>query len=180
ILFATQGTVDDATHASQLAQLGFGDERLVMQACPQLSLYIEQGFDSMYTEMLIDAYVDEALSKAGDIDGPLSVSFNCTHFGYSLELWQRAFASRSVEVAAYLDPNTQMVDFLLPESRQPRFDETTVTVKVVSMVDIPEDRHASIGRYLQSVAPVTATALGSFELDPGLFEWRSLTTAKLD
>jgi hypothetical protein len=73
-----------------------------------------------------------------------------------------------------------MVDFLLPESRQPRFDETTVTVKVVSMVDIPEDRHASIGRYLQSVAPVTATALGSFELDPGLFEWRSLTTAKLD
>ena len=180
ILFATQGTVDDATHASQLAQLGFGDQRLVMQACPQLSLYIEQGYDSMYTEMLIDAYVDEALSKIGDTGGPLSVSFNCTHFGYSLELWQRAFASRGIEVTAYLDPNTQMVDFLLPEGRKPRFEEPEVTVKVVSMVDIPEDRQASIGRYLQSVSPVTATALSQFELRDDLFEWRSLTTAKLD
>jgi glutamate racemase len=180
ILFATQGTVDDATHANQLMQLGFGAEQLVMQACPQLSLYIEQGFDSMYTEMLIDAYVDEALTKAGDIGGPLSVSFNCTHFGYSLELWQRAFASRGIEVAAYLDPNTQMVDFLLPESRKPRFDETAVTVKVVSMVDIPADRHASIGRWLQGVSPDTAAALAGFELRADLFEWRSLTAAKLD
>mgnify|MGYP000090184004 CR=1 FL=1 len=104
ILFATQGTVDDATHASQLSKLGFSDERLVMQACPQLSLYIEQGFDSMYTEMLIDAYVDEALSKTGDIGGPLSVSFNCTHFGYSLDAWKLAFSSRDVEVDAFLDP----------------------------------------------------------------------------
>lgn len=174
ILFATQGTVDDGTHKSALLSLGFGDDQVVTQACPQLSLYIEQGYDSMYTEMLIDAYVDEAVSGMGEIDGPLSVSFNCTHFGYSLELWKQAFASRGIEVAAYLDPNTQMIDFLLPDDKLQRFDEAEVTVSVVSMIDIPADHQASIGRYLETVSPVTAKALGEFELRSDLFEWRNL------
>mgnify|MGYP001545667999 CR=1 FL=1 len=100
IIFATQTTVDEATHRNQLVALGIRDEQIVAQSCPQLSLYIEQGYDSMYTEMLIDAYVDEALSYMGETGGFLSVSFNCTHCGYSLQLWTKAVASRGVEVSA--------------------------------------------------------------------------------
>lgn len=175
IIFATQGTVDEGTHVNLLQELGFGANRVMPQACPQLTQYIEQGFDSAYTEMLIDAYVDEALSKAGDIKGPLSVSFNCTHFGYSMDFWKQAFASRGVEVAAFLNPNTQMADFLLPGELRGRFEQSDVRVRAVSMVDIPADRRESIGRYLRTVSPATAAALDDFELIPGLFEWRSLT-----
>jgi hypothetical protein len=58
--------VDEATHKNLLLEMGFKDGQIVTQSCPQLTLYIEQAYDSMYTEMLIDAYVDEALSQMGE------------------------------------------------------------------------------------------------------------------
>ncbi|MCP4045960.1 MAG: hypothetical protein GY732_08240 [Gammaproteobacteria bacterium] len=176
IIFATQTTVDEATHRNQLLQLGIIDEQIVAQSCPQLSLYIEQGYDSMYTEMLIDAYVDEVLSAMGETEGSLTVSFNCTHFGYSLDFWKKAFSSRGVEVSAYLDPNTRMIDFLLPAELHQRFKQSTIDVKMVSMIDIPADHLGSIGRYLHSVSPVTETALREFERVPDLFQWRELVS----
>jgi glutamate racemase len=177
IIFATQTTVDEGTHKRQLLDLGFADNQVLTQACPQLTLYIEQGYDSEYTEMLIDAYVDEAISRMDKKDGPLSVSFNCTHFGYSMDAWMQAFASRGVEVSAFLDPNTRMIDFLLPEPLQQRYAQSEIQVKVVSMIDIPADRQESIGRWLHSTSPVTEVALRDFELKPDLFEWRDLTSA---
>ncbi|MEE4217041.1 MAG: aspartate/glutamate racemase family protein [Xanthomonadales bacterium] len=174
IIFATQTTVDEGAHKQQLIALGIGQDQVMAQSCPQLSMYIEQGFDGMDTEMLIDAYVDEALSRAGEIGGPLSVSFNCTHFGYALPAWKLAFESRGVEVEAYLDPNTRMVDFLLPEDMRQRFPLSDVSVKVVSMVEIAPASMDSIGRYLHEVSPLTETALRNVERLPGLFEWRSL------
>jgi glutamate racemase len=177
IVFATQTTVDEGTHKNLLLDQGFNDTQIVTQSCPQLTLYIEQGYDSMYTEMLIDAYVDEALSGMGETTGPLTVSFNCTHFGYSMNFWKQAFASRGVDVSAFLDPNTLMIDFLLPSSSQHRYPQTDITVNVVSMIDIPADRLDSIGRYLHTASPVTETALQNFELIPALFQWRDLISA---
>ena len=176
IIFATQTTVDEGTHRNQLLDLGIGDGQIVTQSCPQLTLYIEQGYDDSYTEMLIDAYVDEALSQMGETTGPLSISFNCTHYGYSMEFWKQAFASRGVEVAAFLNPNTRMVDFLLPASLHQRYKHSEVSVKTVSMIDIPADRLDSIGRYLHSVSPVTESALRDFELQSDLFKWRGMVS----
>jgi glutamate racemase len=176
IVFATQTTVDEGTHKNLLLERGFGDAQIITQSCPQLTLYIEQGYDSMDTELLIDAYVDEALSQMPESSGPLSVSFNCTHFGYSMEFWKQAFAARGVEVSAYLDPNTKMVDFLLPAALRQRNPHSEVAVRVVSMIDIPADRQDSIGRYLHTVSPVTEAALRKFERLPDLFEWRDLVS----
>ena len=52
-MFATQTTVDEGAHKNGLLDLGFNDSQVVTEACPQLTLYIEQGFDSMDTELLI-------------------------------------------------------------------------------------------------------------------------------
>ena len=174
IIFATQTTVDEGTHKNLLLEQGFKDTQVMTQSCPQLTLHIEQGYDSEYTEMLIDAYVDEALSSMGETEGPLSVSFNCTHFGYSMEFWKLAFSSRGVEVVEYLDPNTRMIDFLLPVDLQQRYEQSEVAVKVVSMINIPDDRQDSIGRWLHTTSPATETALRQFELVPDLFIWRDL------
>lgn len=174
IIFATRTTIGEGTHKQQLLDKGISDSQIITQACPELTLYIEQGYDSMYTEMLIDAYVDEALLGMKDQTGPLSVSFNCTHYGYSLDLWKKAFMSRSIEVTTFLNPNTRMIDFLLPERLRQRYQDSVVNVKVVSMTDIPADRMESIGRYLQKISPTTEVALRNFEHHLDLFEWRSL------
>jgi len=176
IIFATETTVSEGTHTNQLLALGINSKQLIAQSCPQLTLFIEQGYDSMDTEMLIDAYVDEAVSKMGKIEGPLSVSFNCTHFGYSQSLWKEAFESRGVKVSAFLNPNTRMIDFLLPDTLNQRYPKSDINVKVVSMIDIPADRQASIGRYLHNISPATETALGNFEQIPDLFKWRDLVS----
>ena len=172
ILFATQTTVEENMHRSELLALGIEDGQLLPQACPQLTWYIEQGYDAMDTELLIDAYVDEALTRLGEFDGPLTVSFNCTHFGYALAAWQQAFESRGVEVRTYLDPNNEMIDFLLPESKRGRYGQTAVTVRAVSMIPIPGAAVDSIGRYLDTVSPSTAAALRQYERAEDLFEWR--------
>lgn len=180
LMFATQTTVDEGTHRAQLLELGIEERQFAAQACPQLSFYIEQGFDAMDTELLIDAYVDEALSGMGKVEGPINVSFNCTHFGYALASWELAFESRGVEVAAFLDPNTRMVDFLLPESLHGRYPSSDVSVRAVSMVAIPEASIDSIGRYLHGVSPATETALREYERIEGLFDWRPLVTGAGD
>jgi len=174
IMFATRTTVDEGSHLDGLRRLGIGEEQFLAQACPQLTMYIEQGFDAMDTELLIDAYVDEALSMMGEPSGLLTVSFNCTHFGYSLPLWRLAFESRGVAVDAFLDPNTKMADFLLTDDRQRRYPSTEVTVKVVSMPPIQPAAIDSIGRWLDGASPATAAALRHYQRVEDLFEWRSL------
>lgn len=178
ILFATSTTVEEDTHRARLLALGAGDEQILPQACPQLTWYIEQGYDAMDTELLIDAYVDEALARLGDHAGPLTVSFNCTHFGYALAAWKLAFESRGVSVEAYLDPNASMSDFLFPSANRGRFPESAVGVRVVSMIPIPRPAVDSIGRYLDTVSPETAAALRRYERVEDLFEWRSLVPEK--
>ena len=63
ILFATQTTVEEAVHKNRLEEKGFLTDRIQTQACPDLVAYIERGYDSDETEMLIQAYVDEAMDK---------------------------------------------------------------------------------------------------------------------
>lgn len=174
IIFATQTTISENSHKEGLLAKGVAADQIVTQACPELTLYIERGFDSMETELLIDAYVDEAVSRLGQKGDPLYVSFNCTHFGYSLDLWKQAFEVRGVDVAGFLNPNEKMIDFLMPADRSERFRNTDMNVKVVSMTDIPADRQASIGRYLRTIAPLAADALANFEQKKDLFEWRGL------
>jgi glutamate racemase len=174
LIFATETTVDEGAHKAGLMSRGISADRIVFQKCPELASYIEEGFDGMETRFLIDAYVDEALASAGESDGALYVSLNCTHYGYAIEAWRDAFASRGIPVAEVLNPNDTMVDILLPESLRGRRESVDVTVRAVSMVEIPAEHRESIGRWLRERSPAPADALRDYELKPDLFAWRDV------
>jgi glutamate racemase len=178
ILFGTQTTMNDGTHTQKLEERGFLPERVVSQACPELVSYIEKGYDSDETEMLVLAYVDEALQKLGNPDPELYVSFNCTHYGYSLDLWEKAFKSLGVKPRAFLNPNFRMNDFLFQSPRTGRYKKTDVSVQVVSMVEIEKKRIQSIGTWLEELSPQTADALRNFTHDPKLFEWKKFVSGE--
>lgn len=171
ILFATQTTVSEATHKKKLAKKGFISERIITQACPELVNYIERGYTSDETEMLIFAYVDEALQKVKNLQTPLYVSLNCTHYGYSFDAWKKAFLSLGVKPLSFLNPNSKMIDFLFKPQIQNRFKTTNISVKVVSMVEISEEKINSLGCWLRKVSPQTAEALINYDKRPDLFEW---------
>lgn len=172
ILFATQTTVSQSSNKDRLVEKGFLPERIVSQACPELANYIERDHDGEETEMLIFAYVDEAFQNIGDRKAPLLVSLNCTHYGYSLDLWRKAFANHGVEPIAYLNPNSKMIDFLFPLKHRNRFKGTDISIHIVSMVEIGQEKIDSIGTCLQKLSPQTALALKNYELKENLFEWK--------
>jgi glutamate racemase len=162
ILFATQTTVSQNTHKSELLKKGYLPERIMYQACPELARYIEADYRGEETDMLIFAYVDEALQKIKDHNAPLLVSLNCTHYGYSLELWKDAFHSLGVEPIAILNPNLKMADFLFLPQYQDRFKNTDTSVRIVSMVEIDEKKVRSLGSFLHPLSPQTVEALRKY------------------
>lgn len=170
ILFGTQTTIEEDVHRSRLLDRGFLPERIITQSCPDLVPYIERGFDSAETEMLIFAYVDEALQKTANGRQALFVSFNCTHYGYARKLWEKAFAGLGVIPAGFLNPNPKMADFLFRGEGAGRFDSPDISIKVYSMVEIGEAQRDSIGRWLDEVSPAAAAALRDYQKVPGLFE----------
>ena len=174
IILGTQTTVEEGLHRDELINKGFLPERIVQQSCPDLVPYIELGYDSSDTEMLIAAYVDEALQKLPEPGHSVLVSLNCTHYGYSLYLWQKAFTEMGSPPLAILNPNARMLDFLFSSQNHSRSRNTSVTVEVISMVQIKEAQQKSIGTWLQTISSRTAEALGSYKWDPDLFEWKSL------
>jgi glutamate racemase len=178
ILFGTQTTVSESTYTQKLEEMDFLPERVVSQACPELVSYIEKGYDSDETEMLILAYADEALQKLGSPDPDLYVSFNCTHYGYSQELWEKAFESVGVKPRAFLNPNFRMNDFLFQIPRTGRYKKTDVSVRMVSMVEIEKKRIQSIGTWLEGLSLQTAEALRNYTHDPKLFEWKKFISDK--
>lgn len=178
IIFATQTTVSEETHKMKLEEKGILPDRIILQACPELVNYIEKGYDSEETGMLISAYIDEALQKVENIQSPLCASLNCTHYGYSIDLWREAFKSNGLEPLAFLNPNSRMSDFLFESQRWNRFMSTEISSKAVSMVKISQEKMDSIGKWLKGTSPQTAEALSNYELKENLFEWQKYLTSE--
>ena len=170
IIFGTQTTIEEGIHALKLTETGISPERIIAQACPDLTEYIEKGYDSAETGMLIAAYVDEALEKMGNPPGPFFVSLNCTHYGYSMKLWEDAFKTLGAQPLAILNPNEELLRFLFPRAPAERNEEPKITVRVVSKVEIERDRLESISGFIRRISPQTAEALLGYELREDLFE----------
>ena len=175
IILGTETTIAEGEHKKRLLERGFPEARIVTQACPELASYIEKDPKNEDTALLIESYVDEALAKVKDRNAPNLVSLNCTHFGYSLDLWNKAFESRGIKSFAIINPNSKMADVLVPPASVKRYAATAVSAKVVSMVEISKQKVDALGDWLRKVSPETADALGRYELRPDLFEWKRFT-----
>ena len=169
IIFGTPTTVSEGAHKTMLAEQGFNPGRIIVQSCPELETYIEKDYAGDETEMLIAACVDEALQKIPEPRPPLLVSLNCTHFGYSLPLWEKAFRDAGVKQQAFLNPNSRMIDFLFQAKYSHRFPKPKTTAAVVSRVEISPEKTQSLGKWLESFSPETAAALRHYKLNPALF-----------
>ena len=137
------------------------------------------------TTVAQNAHKDQLLKKGflserivyqiNDQSAKLLVSLNCTHFGYSLDLWKNAFRSLGEEPVAFLNPNTKMNDFLFRPQYQDRYKNADIAVRIVSMVEIGKSKMESLGSFLHPLSPQTVTALQEYEWKEDLFEWKNFT-----
>lgn len=172
IIFGTPTTISEETHKKRLIEQGFAASRIIVQSCPELENYIEKDYAGDETEMLISGCVDEALQKIAAPLPALLVSLNCTHYGYSLPLWEKAFHDAGIKPLAILNPNSRLVDSLFKPEYLNRYKKTEITARVVSMVEISQEKALSLGKWLQDTSPETAAALRNYELNSALFEWK--------
>lgn len=178
IILGTPTTIMEDSHRKKLIERGIPEERIHSQACPELEAFIEKDRSGEETEMLIQAYLDEAFQKMTQVPDPLLVSLNCTHYGYSMELWKRALKELSIQNVVILNPNISMVDDLLENAPENRFSRAEISVAVVSMVKIGEEQIKSIGEWLEKRSNQVADALRNYELKPNLFEWEKFIKPK--
>ncbi len=171
IVFGNEEETFADVYKKRLLKKGFLDERILTYACPELISFIEKDYDSSETEMLIYAFVDEALQDLNGGTLPFYVCYSCSYYGYAQSIWEKAFEEIGRGPLGYLNPNPRLVDFLFPLEKLDRFPEIQIDVRVVSMVDIPEETKQSLSRIWEAVSPATAAALRHCRVIPDLFEW---------
>lgn len=159
MIFGTPTTISEGSYQKSLADAGFAPGRVFSQACPELEIYIERDYAGEETGMLIAGFVEESLNKLPRPWPSLIVSLNCTHYGYSLPLWEQAFEAAGVKPLAVLNPNSRMSDPLFPPEFMNRYPKTGISAEVVSQVEIPKPTIDSLGAWLAKMSPAVAEAL---------------------
>jgi glutamate racemase len=167
IITGTETTITEDSHRKALIKNGVSENSIITQSCPQLQSYIEQDPEGEDTGMLISIYIDEAVSRLPEDHGPVFLSLNCSHFGYSDEFWREAFEYVNCDLAGILNPNETMGDFLFPTETAGRYKSTTVDLSVVSKVKIL-NKEAMVN-FLQGSSPNMAEALKNYHIAPELF-----------
>jgi glutamate racemase len=167
IIFGTETTIEENSHKKALIESNFDENRIITKACPQLQAYIEQNPKGEETGMLIAFYLSEALEQLRNKHGNLYLSLNCSHFGYSMDLWEKALSETTNLHAEILDPNHRMGDLLMPEKYRDRFTQTDISLSVISKVELVNMK--SLYSLFETDDPELAAALENYSIIPDLF-----------
>jgi glutamate racemase len=167
IIFGTETTIEENSHKKALIAANFDENRIITKACPQLQSYIEQDPKGEETGLLIAFYLSEALEQLRNKNGNLYISLNCSHFGYSIDLWKKAISETTSLHAEILDPNNSMGDILMPEKYHNRFSQADISLSVISKVELVNMKSLYI--FFKTIDPELAAALENYTIIPDLF-----------
>ncbi len=168
IILATPITIKEDTHRQLLLKQGIASSRIFTQACPELELFIEKSPEGEETALLISAFLNEAIAKIPKPWPPVILSLNCTHYGYSIPLWERGAQEIGLNFVI-INPNSSLLDIWLKPDLRPRFSKATIKAKCLSRVPIEEEKRQQIASLLRKISPRTALALLKYNFNPYLF-----------
>lgn len=173
IIFATETTVDEGKHKNELIANNISEDRIIAVPCPKLAGSIERDSESRATDSLVNVYVLKSIEqlKNSNHRQPIFVSYNCTHYGYVDNLFQKNFDKYDITVEEFLNPNPYMTDFLFDKKYLNRFPATEVKVQISSQAELTPDKIGSIYNLIEKVSPETADVLLFYNFLPDFFEW---------
>jgi glutamate racemase len=166
IIFGTETTIEEGNHIAALRDLKMPETKIISQACPQLQNYIEADPNSEETAMLIDYYLQEALAKLPNQSDNVYLSLNCTHYGYSENLWLEMFSNTKYRQGGVINPNKAMAELLIINAGEIRND-TELQLLVVSKVKLVNTE--ALQKFFGVTAPEISAALRNYSLIPDIF-----------
>jgi len=167
IIFATETTVNSSAHKQELVKKGILEERIFTKACPQLQSFIERNPNGLETKMLIEKYSTEILKEISNTAN-LFISLNCTHYGYSLNLWEDVFESKRIKLRGILDPNNQMATVLFSDKIL-KTKKPNINIQIVSKVEMANDNKNAMIQLFKIEAPELSEAIENYIFKPDLF-----------
>ncbi|NOX66095.1 MAG: aspartate/glutamate racemase family protein [Chlorobi bacterium] len=168
ILFGTPTTIDSGLHKSLLIEKGIDEHRIINQSCPILESEIQDDPESVKVFDLIRQFVNEAGNKIINRNEKVYAGFCCTHYGYSSDIFFKIMKNKFGGNVEILNPNNKMVESLMKD-RTENYKNSTLSVKVVSQVEIYEHEKQALSKILINTAPLTVEAIENYDLRPNLF-----------
>lgn len=168
ILFGTPTTINSGLHKSLLIKKGIEEKRIVNQSCPILESEIQDDPESGKVFRLIQQFINEASEKIVYGNEKVYAGFCCTHYGYSSDIFENVMIDKFGDNVEILNPNSKMVESLVKKNTE-SYDGSSMTVKVVSQVEIYEHEKKALSKILKNDAPLTVAAIEEYELRPNLF-----------
>lgn len=170
VLFGTKTTIGSGEHVRRLTARGIDPRRIRPAACHGLAAVIDKDPDAPALSGLVDGCVSRALTGAA-IEGRIFGGLACTHYAYVADLFRRSLGRIAGTRVEVLDPNERLVEALAAgvEAPVPGPAAATVTVEVVSKVELAGAQCRAVARRLEPVSPATAQALIDYTRIPTLF-----------
>jgi glutamate racemase len=167
MILATPVTIQDGTHKRLLAP-HLPANRIIEQAYPMLAHAIGYGAHAEILR-LIEEYTFQAIQKLDTNTQHVYASLQCTHFGYYQKEFEQVFKRHGLQNVEILNPNTAMVNALLPAARRITARPSQVTIEFVSKVRFHEQGMTSLIPFLRASSEDVARAFTQYQYNPKLF-----------
>ncbi|MBZ0200432.1 MAG: aspartate/glutamate racemase family protein, partial [Ignavibacteriaceae bacterium] len=169
IILGTETTIKAGSHKNGLIALGINEDRIITQSCKNLESVIQTDPNSKETGLLIEKYIDQALIKYPRNGGVVYVALCCTHYGYSIPIFNKVLSKKDIEYSI-INPNESMSDFFLTGEKTTSGGKCEIGATVVSMCAIKNLDMKNIGRCINNISPDFYEALKTYEHNSTLFE----------
>jgi glutamate racemase len=171
LLLGTATTISSGLYEQKLGKLGVPTTDIASQSCPLLETEIQADPKSDIVGNLVEVYTGEGMEKIGKRHaGTLVVGLCCSHYGYSLDAFDRSFKQQGALKYELVNPNKAMVALFENGADRGKLRRTSVSVEVASKVKFTPQEISSISRSVGQTSQKTAQALRHYTFKEDLFQ----------
>ena len=171
LILGTATTISSGMYEQKLGKLGVPTSKIATQPCHMLETEIQADPRSDLTDNLVDVYVEEAMEKIDrSLAGTLIVGLCCSHYGYSLDAFDRSFRQHATLTYELVNPNKGMVALFENAAVMGKVARTSISVEVASRVEFTPQEITSISLSVDSTSQKTSDALKHYTYNENLFQ----------
>jgi glutamate racemase len=171
LILGTATTISSGLYEQKLGKLGIPIKAIVSEPCQLLETEIQADPNSDVVSNLVEVYVGGAMDKVKKpFAGPLVVGLCCSHYGYSLDAFDRSFKEQGALNYELVNPNKAMVALFENTGAGGKHPRTSVSVEVASKVKFTPQEISSISRSVGQTSQKTARALRHYTFKQDLFQ----------
>lgn len=162
LILGTETTINSNNHKEKLIKNGINEKLIYTQGIPNLESEIQMNPESDMVLNLIDFYFDEVKENRKENKNGLLIALCCSHYGYSLNSFEKIAREKFGKGTYVLNPNSEMAKSIIYKKNINKYKNISISVAVFSQAELSEQEIDSISKELQKKSLLTSKALNSY------------------